>query len=93
MISTYNADKPVPGPYNYSKILIKRLRLQGFIVTDYLAQFDVAFRQIGQWLQEGKIKYTQEMVEGLENAPQAILKLFNGDKTGKLIVTISEAPR
>lgn len=92
LISTYNAQEPVPGPYNYSQILMKRLHVQGFIVTDYLAQWDVAFREIGQWLQSGKIKYTQEIVEGLENAPQAILKLFNGDKKGKLIVKVSEEP-
>ncbi|AFZ24947.1 putative NADP-dependent oxidoreductase [Cylindrospermum stagnale PCC 7417] len=92
LISTYNAQEPVPGPYNYSQILMKRLRVQGFIVTDYLAQSGVAFREIGQWLQEGKIKYTLEMVEGLENAPQAILKLFNGDKNGKLVVKVSEEP-
>jgi NADPH-dependent curcumin reductase CurA len=92
LISTYNAQEPVPGPYNFSQILMQRLLIQGFIVTDYVPQFDVAFRDIGQWLQEGKIKYTQEIVAGLENAPKAILKLFDGDKMGKLIVQVSEEP-
>lgn len=92
LISTYNAQEPVPGPYNFSQILIKRVLLQGFIVIDYMPQRDVAFRDIGQWLKEGKIKYTQEIVEGLENAPKAILKLFDSTKMGKLIIKISEEP-
>ncbi|AFZ60712.1 NADP-dependent oxidoreductase [Anabaena cylindrica FACHB-243] len=92
LISTYNAEEAVPGPYNFSQILMKRVLVQGFIVNDYVSQWDVAFRDIGQWLQEGKIKYTQEIVPGLENAPQAILKLFDGRKMGKLIIQISDEP-
>ncbi|WP_413173417.1 NADP-dependent oxidoreductase [Anabaena azotica] len=92
LISTYNAQEPVPGPYNFSQILLKRVLMQGFIVIDYMPQRDVAFRDIGQWLKEGKIKYTQEIVEGLENAPKAILKLFDSTKMGKLIIKISEEP-
>lgn len=71
---------------------MRRVLLQGFIVVDYMPQWDVAFRDIGQWLKEGKIKYTQEIIEGLENAPKAILKLFDSTKMGKLIIKISEEP-
>jgi NADPH-dependent curcumin reductase CurA len=92
LISTYNAEKPVPGPYNFSQILMKRVLIKGFIVTDYVSQWDLAFREMGQWIQEGKLKYQQEIVQGLENAPTAILKLFNSEKMGKLIVQISEQP-
>ncbi|QYX31830.1 NADP-dependent oxidoreductase [Sphaerospermopsis torques-reginae] len=92
LISTYNTQEPVPGPYNFSQILMRRVLIKGFIVTDYVSQWDVAFREMGQWIQEGKLKYQQEIVQGLENAPTAILKLFNGEKMGKLIVQISEQP-
>lgn len=92
LISTYNSQEPVPGPYNFSQILMKRVLVQGFIVSDYVQQWDVAFREIGQWIQEGKIKYNQEIVKGLENAPKAILKLFDGNKMGKLIVQVSPEP-
>ena len=71
---------------------MRRVFFKGFIVVDYMPQWDVAFRDLGQWLKEGKIKYNQEIIEGLENAPKAILKLFNSAKMGKLIIKISEEP-
>ena len=92
LISTYNATEPVPGPYNYSQILMKRARVQGFIILDYLPRWSEAISDLGQWLNQGKIKYALEVVEGLENAPKAILKLFDGNKKGKLVVKVSEEP-
>ncbi|MUG92331.1 zinc-binding dehydrogenase [Scytonema sp. UIC 10036] len=92
LISTYNATEPVPGPYNFSQILMKRVRLEGFIILDYYPRLSPAIRDLGQWLNEGKIKYAVEIVEGLENAPSAILKLFDGNKKGKLVVKVSEEP-
>lgn len=92
LISTYNANEPVPGPYNYSQILMKRVRVQGFIILDYLPRWTEAISDLGQWLNQGKVKYALEVVEGLENAPTAILKLFDGNKKGKLVVKVSEEP-
>ena len=92
LISNYNATEPVPGPLNYSQILMKRVRVQGFIITDYLPRWSEAIADIGQWIESGKIKFAVEVVDGLENAPSAILKLFNGDKKGKLVVKVSEEP-
>ena len=92
LISTYNATEPVPGPYNYSKILMNRVRVQGFIILDYIPRWSEAISDLGQWLNQGKIKYALEVIEGLENAPKAILKLFDGNKKGKLIVKVSEEP-
>ena len=92
LISTYNATEPVPGPYNYSKILMKRVRVQGFIILDYIPRWSEAISDLGQWLNQGKIKYALEVIEGLENAPKAILKLLDGNKKGKLIVKVSEEP-
>ncbi|MBD1835694.1 NADP-dependent oxidoreductase [Cyanobacteria bacterium FACHB-472] len=92
LISAYNATEPVPGPYNYSKILMNRVRVQGFIILDYIPRWSEAISDLGQWLNQGKIKYALEVVEGLENAPKAILKLFDGNKKGKLVVKVSEEP-
>jgi len=92
LISTYNATEPVPGPYNYSQILMKRSLVQGFIILDYFPRLEEAIKDLGQWLNQGKIKYALEIVEGLENAPTAILKLFNGHKIGKLAIKVSEEP-
>ncbi len=89
LISTYNSTEPVPGPYNFGLILMKRVRLQGFIVSDYRNRWHEAIKDIGTWIESGKIKQEYEIVEGLENAPKAILKLFNANKLGKLIFKIS----
>ncbi len=90
LISTYNAIEPVPGPYNFGQILMKRLTVRGFIILDYASRFGEALEEMQQWFREGKIKYTQEIVSGLENAPKTIHKLFNGDKIGKLLIKVSE---
>jgi hypothetical protein len=88
LISQYNATEPVPGPYNFAMILIKRARVQGFIVMDYLNRADEAMNQLGRWLMEGKIKYRVDVVEGLEQAPRAVNKLFDGSNRGKLVLKI-----
>ena len=86
LISQYNATEPVPGPYNFPNILIKRARVEGFIVLDYTSRGPEAFAELGKWLAEGKLKYRVEVVEGLELAPEALNKLFDGSHSGKLIV-------
>ncbi|MEW6127166.1 MAG: NADP-dependent oxidoreductase [Acidobacteriota bacterium] len=88
LISTYNATEPVPGPYNFANILTRRARVQGFIVLDYAPRAQECFADLGKWLMEGKLKYRVDEVEGLENAPTAINKLFTGANTGKLVVKI-----
>jgi NADPH-dependent curcumin reductase CurA len=90
LISQYNATEPVPGPYNFANILIKRARVEGFIVLDYMDRAKEAFAELGKWLAEGKIKYRVEIIEGLEQAPEALNKLFDGSHSGKLIVKISK---
>jgi NADPH-dependent curcumin reductase CurA len=86
LISQYNATEPVPGPYNFANILVRRARVEGFIVMDYMNRAQEAMAELGKWLAEGKIKYRVDVVEGIENAPRAINKLFDGSNKGKLIV-------
>ena len=92
MISLYNITEPVPGPYNFSSILTQRARAEGFIILDYMNRFQEAYEDLGRWLAEGKIQYRVDVVDGLENAPGAINKLFEGTNKGKLIVKVSEEP-
>lgn len=88
LISSYNADHPVPGPYQFAQLLMKRVTLQGFIVSDFAKDFPQATMQLAQWVQEGKIKYRSTILKGLEKAPDALNLLFTGGNTGKLLIDV-----
>jgi len=90
LISQYNSEKPVPGPYNYGNILIKRARVEGFIVLDYFDRAEEAISKLAGWYGEGKINYRVDVVDGLNNAPETMNRLFDGSHSGKLIVQVSE---
>lgn len=92
LISGYNAEKPKPGPYYFPNILVKSAKIEGFIVTDYIHRAQEAMNDLGQWFMAGKLKYKVDVVDGLENAPLAINKLFDGSNQGKLVVKVSEEP-
>jgi NADPH-dependent curcumin reductase len=70
-------------------ILQRSLKVQGFIVSDYRARFPAFVADMSRWLSEGKIKYREDVVDGLENAPEAFLGLFDGSNFGKLVVRVS----
>ena len=86
LISGYT--KEDPGLASFSTVLVKRLKVQGFIILDYAARFVEAATQLGQWKIFGKIKDKETIVEGLDKAPDAINMLFTGGNTGKLIVKL-----
>lgn len=92
LISQYNAQKPVPGPYHFSTILTQRARVQGFVIGDYLDRIQEAVADLKKWLAQGKIQFRVHVVEGLEKAPQAVNMLFDGSNEGKLMVKVSEEP-
>jgi len=73
---------------SFGTVLVKRLRVQGFIILDYASRFMEAATQLGQWKMFGKLKDRETIVEGLEKAPDAINMLFTGGNTGKLIVRV-----
>lgn len=89
-ITRYNETEPTPGPSNYINLLLKRGRMEGFVLTDYLDRYMEAVMALAQWVTEGKLKWKEDIVDGLENAPEAIHKLFTGENTGKLIVKIAD---
>ena len=90
-ISQYDTAEFAPGPRNVVNLIPQRGRMQGFIVLDYRDRFLDAILQLGQWVQAGRIRYAEDIVDGLENAPAAFRKLFSGQNTGKLIVRVAES--
>ena len=88
LISMYN-DWSSTGPKMYRNILMKTLTVTGFLVSDYAERFEESLQKLGQWIAEGKIKYKVDVVEGIENAPTAVNKLFSGENKGKLIIQTS----
>jgi NADPH-dependent curcumin reductase len=92
LISSYNADEQTLGPRNFQMILMRRIKVQGFIVSDFLPRWPEALAALGQWVAEGKIKYKVHIEKGLEVAPQAVKRLFSGEHDGKLLVEVSPPP-
>ncbi|PYU11500.1 MAG: NADP-dependent oxidoreductase [Acidobacteria bacterium] len=86
LISGYT--KEDPSLASFGTVLVKRLRVEGFIILDYAPRFMEAATQLGQWKMFGKIKDHETIVEGLERVPDAINMLFTGGNTGKLIVKV-----
>lgn len=94
LIAQYNDDGPRPGPDRLPQlmraVLSKRLAVRGFIVTDFAAQAADFYRDVGSWLKAGQIKYKEDIVVGLENAPEAFIGLLKGRNFGKLLVKVAE---
>ena len=92
LIAHYNQKSLPPGPDRMSLlqslILTKRLKMQGFIISDYYNRTPDFVRDVSQWIAQGKIRYKEHVVDGLENAPEAFLGLFKGANFGKLVIKI-----
>ncbi|PQJ62008.1 NADP-dependent oxidoreductase [Photobacterium angustum] len=94
LISQYNATSLPDGPDRMNmlmgQLLVKRIKMQGFIIfDDYAHRYDEFAQQMSQWLAEGKIHYREDRVEGLEQAPQAFIGLLEGKNFGKVVVKVS----
>ena len=95
LISNYNATQLPEGPDRSAllmrTLLTKRIRMQGFIIfDDYGHRYPEFARDMGQWLTQGKIKFREDIVDGLENAPQAFIGMLEGKNFGKLIVRVAK---
>jgi len=88
LIAQYNAKGPMPGPDMFS-VLRKRLLLRGFIVSDFAAKQADFLREAGEWVRAGRLKYREDIVDGLDNAPAAFLGLLQGKNFGKMLVRIA----
>jgi NADPH-dependent curcumin reductase len=90
-ISQYNADGPVAGPANYLSLLVNRARMEGFVVFDFAARYGEAAKEIAGWMGEGRLVAREDIVGGGVRAfPATLLRLFEGQNTGKLVLQIAE---
>jgi NADPH-dependent curcumin reductase CurA len=91
-ISNYNDPEP-KGPRNYMNLLVRRSRMEGFVVFDFLSRNDEAIAELIPLVMEGKLKYREDIRDGLDSAPSALVDLYSGDNRGKLLVKIAaESP-
>lgn len=88
-ISRYNQSGPIPGPKNYFNLVFRRARMEGFIVIDYAAQFPQAAAEMQGWIAEGRLKQKATVVDGFRELPNALIQLFEGYNTGKMMVRTS----
>jgi NADPH-dependent curcumin reductase CurA len=91
LISQYNATELPPGP-NWAPILFNRLTVRGFIVSDHVNRMSAFLGDCARWVREGRLKYREDIVEGLDNAPRAFIGLLRGENLGKLIVRVGPDP-
>lgn len=87
-IAHYNTETIEMGPRLFSHFVTRSVLLKGFIVRDYAERFEEATAHLSEWFSEGKLKYRENIIEGLENAPNAFLGLFHGDNIGKQMVKV-----
>lgn len=89
-ISRYNKSGPIPGPVNYFNLVYKRAKMEGFIVVDRVHKFAEWGEIMGKWIAEGKLKYKVDTIEGFENIPKGLIRLFTGENTGKQLIRIAD---
>jgi hypothetical protein len=94
LIAQYNAEGDFPGPDRFPvvmrQVLSKRFRIQGFIQFDFAEQRPDFDREMAQWIRDGRVKYREDIVDGLESAPQAFIGLLQGKNFGKLVVRVAQ---
>ena len=88
-ISQYNATTAVAGPKNYLSLLVNRARMEGIVVFDYADRYHLAVLEMAGYLKDGRMKSKEDIVEGIEHFPEALLKLFNGENFGKLVLQVA----
>jgi NADPH-dependent curcumin reductase CurA len=89
-ISQYNSVAPGTGPRWLSQLVIRQAKVEGFLVTQFADRFETGLRQLSTWLKEGRIQYRDDVVDGLESAPYAFIRMLEGKNIGKQLVKVSE---
>ncbi|HEY4162116.1 MAG TPA: NADP-dependent oxidoreductase [Dongiaceae bacterium] len=94
LIAQYNDKGPFPGPDRFPLVMMqalsKRFHIQGFIQRDFPEQRPAFYSDMAQWIHEGRVKYREDIVDGLESAPGAFIGLLQGKNFGKLVVRVSK---
>ncbi|MCH8332919.1 hypothetical protein IIC65_03215 [Candidatus Sumerlaeota bacterium] len=78
------------GPRLLGQLIVKRAKVEGFLIFDFADRFGEAIKPLAAWVREGKIKYRESVTEGLENAPKAFIGMLKGQNIGKQLVKVSE---
>ncbi len=92
MISEYNLAGPELVPRHTRFLLVNRARMEGLIVFDFLKRYPEGMKQMAEWLEAGKLKYREDIVEGLENMPKAFIGLLRGENFGKMMIKAGDEP-
>lgn len=90
VISQYNLTSPEPGLRTHRALLTNQATTEGFLVFQFSQKYHIAIERIAKWIKEDKIKYKEDIIEGLENAPEAFIGLMKGKNFGKLLIKVSE---
>lgn len=89
-IADYNTENPPQGPRPMHTLIKKSARMEGFVVYDFKDEFDAAKKQLGEWYNDGKMSYKENLIEGFENIPAAFIGLFEGENIGKQMVEVGD---
>ena len=93
LISTYNqSGAPIPGPYMFRNVIMRRLRIQGFVILDYADEIPGMVQELATWMLEGKLRFRVHVIDGLDQAVNALKMLYTGENQGKLMVRIGAEP-
>ena len=87
-ISRYNARGPQPGPESYFNLVFRNAMMKGFVVSDYMHLFPQASASLKDQLLAGKLRHSEDILDGFENLPQGLLRLFRGENKGKQLVKV-----
>jgi NADPH-dependent curcumin reductase CurA len=89
-ISQYNATEPAIGPRWLSQLVVKQAKVEGFLVQQFADRYDGALKQLSSWLKEKKLRYREDIMTGIENAPKAFIGMLQGKNIGKELVKVSD---
>jgi NADPH-dependent curcumin reductase CurA len=91
-ISGYNDEQPQPGPRNLFLIVTKRLRMEGYIISDHYDRYPAFLAEMAPRVRDGAVQYRETIVDGIEQAPQAFIGLLEGENVGKMLVRVGPEP-
>ncbi len=89
---TIAEDAEKPGPRPNRQLLVKRARMQGFLVLDHFDRLEESVGRLGKWYRDGRLRYREDITDGLENAPAALVRMLAGGNQGKTIVRVGPEP-